>query len=248
MICGIYNIKGGVGKTAAAVNFAYLAAREGNKSLICDFDPQAATTYYFDKKTGLKSSAKKFIKGKSDLEQLIVPTQYKNLDLLPGDFDFRNLDMLLDDVKKSKKRLRDILKPLKTHYQWIFIDAPPNISLVSENIFRAADYLLVPVIPTPLSMRTHNDIIRFFKEEKMHTSAIIPFFSMTESRKKIHKQIMTEAAKDPESNFCEKNIPYLSDIEKMGMDQKPVTYSKPASRAAQSFVMLWNEIKTKTKY
>ena len=94
-----YNIKGGVGKTAAAVNLAYLAAQCGLRTLVWDLDPQAAATFYLRVKPKVKGSGK-VLKGKRDLDDVIKGSDFPLLDLLPADFSYRNMDLRLEDAKK----------------------------------------------------------------------------------------------------------------------------------------------------
>jgi len=172
----IYSNKGGVGKTATAVNLSHLAAQAGAKTLICDLDPQSSATYYFRIKPKLKSGTKGFIKGGMQLKKNIKGTDYDNLDLLPADFTHRNLDTAFGKLKRSKQRLRKILKPLKAEYDLIILDCPVTISILAENIFNAVDYTLVPLIPTTLSMRTHRQLLYFCKKNNYDVSKIYTFF------------------------------------------------------------------------
>jgi chromosome partitioning protein len=240
---GIYNIKGGVGKTAASVNLSYLASRDGYKTLLWDLDPQGSSTFYFNKKQGIDTSTKKVITGKSPLEEIIIKTDYPKLSMIPSDFSFRNMDIKLDDVKHPKKRLADILSELKNEFDLVFLDCPPGISLLSENVFHAAGIILVPTIPTPLSQRTYGQIINFFVENDIPIKNIMPFFSMVEIRKNIHKQSIEELSKNI-PNIFKTFIPYLSDVEKMGIFKKPVPVFKPSSKAAAAYIELWKEIST----
>ena len=95
-ILATYNIKGGVGKTASAVNLAWMAARDGIPTLVWDLDPQAAATYYFRIKPKIKGGGRGLVSGKHALEDLIKGTDFEGLDLLPADFSYRHLDLLLD--------------------------------------------------------------------------------------------------------------------------------------------------------
>jgi cellulose biosynthesis protein BcsQ len=242
IVLSVYNIKGGVGKTAAAVNLSYLAANEDKSTLLCDLDPQSSATYYFRIKPKMKTGLKPLVKGKKSLEKNIKGTDYNCLDLLPADFSLRNMDIMLDNVKGSKQRLKSVLKMFKDEYEYIFLDCPPNITLVSENIFIASDLILVPVIPTTLSYRTFEKLLDFFKKNKMSTKKIVPFFSMVEIRKNMHKDCI-DALKKQYPAFLNNAIPYSSVVEKMGIHREPVGRFSPRSVPAQQYRELWIEIK-----
>ena len=243
-VVSIYNIKGGVGKTASAVNFAYLASKSGFKTLVWDLDPQGATSFYFQKETSTNLHLKKIIKLKTSIEDSIEKTNYLNLFLIPSSFTFRKIDTLLDDVKKSKKQLNEILKNFKKDYDIILLDCPPGLTLLSENIFHASDYLITPLIPTPLSVRSYDQIISYFIDHEIDFSIIIPFLSMVEIRRKLHKEMVADILKTM-PNICLNTIPYLSEVEKMGLFFKPVVEFSPSSKASVAFQLLWDEIKSK---
>ena len=184
-----YNIKGGVGKTSTAVNLSYLAAQSGHKTLLWDLDPQGASSYYFRVKSKVKGGSKALIAGKCELDGLIKATDFDNLDLLPADFSFRNLDLVLDAQKKPTQRLKKLLAPLTKEYEYIILDCPPNISLLSEAVFAASDVLLSPMIPTTLSLRTLEQLKKYIKDNKLKHIQLIPFFSMVDKRKKCTEKL-----------------------------------------------------------
>ena len=105
-IVATYSIKGGVGKTAAAVNLGYEASRNGLTTLIWDLDPQGAATYSYRIKPKVKGGARAVIEGDRDLDDAIRGTDYEDLDLVPADFSFRNFDVLLDDAGEGAQRVR----------------------------------------------------------------------------------------------------------------------------------------------
>jgi len=245
IIFGIYNIKGGVGKTAASVNLSYLSSLEGKKTLLWDLDPQGSSSFYYHKEQGSDASLKKIISGKVELNDIIEGTDYRNLEIIPSDFSYRHMDTLLDQAKKSKKRIREALKDLKDEYDVIFLDCPPGISILAENIFQACDYILVPTVPTPLCQRTYEQIISFFKQDGLDKSSVIPFLSMVEMRKSIHRNMIKELT-EKIPNLCTSFIPFLADVEKMGIYRKPLGDFSPESKASTSFKALWKEIKKKS--
>lgn len=240
-IIALYNIKGGVGKTATAVNLAYLAAKSGYRTLVWDLDPQGASSYYFRVKPKVKGGSKELVSGERELDNLIKATDFVNLDLLPADFSFRNLDLVLDARKKPTQRLKKLLQPLSDYYDFIFLDCPPNISLLSEAVFESSDVLLSPIIPTTLSLRTLEQLKKFIKESKLKNLKLIPFFSMADRRKNMHKEIM-ESLTQKHPDLLQTVIPYASDIERMGLERMPLGGFMNKSRSTDAYQALWQEI------
>jgi chromosome partitioning protein len=240
-IISLYSIKGGVGKTAAAVNLSYLAAHGGNQALLCDLDPQGASSYYFRIKPSKKYNSEKFLRGKSNIFNYIKQTDFERLDLLPSDFSYRNLDRELSGGKKPLKKLSGNLSELNEDYRFIFLDCPPNLTLLSESVFAASDVVLVPVVPTTLSVRTYLQLLDFFRKEGMDTSRILAFFSMVEQRKTMQRDIIAEYRNDP--GFLSPFIPYNSEIEKMGIYRAPVVAVRPGTTASNAYNALWQELR-----
>ena len=240
-VLGIYNIKGGVGKTACAVNLSYLAAAEGARVLVWDLDPQAAASFYFRIKPKVKGGTKALLKARSEVDDLIKGTDFENLDLLPADFSYRRMDILLDSAKKPTT-LRKILKPLEDDYDYVILDCPPGLSLVSENIFKAVDALAVPLIPTTLSVRTFDQLLDFCESHDLDKVKIWPFFSMADRRKRMHRDIIARLPSE-KSGFLDSIIPQASEVEKMGLRRAPLADYAPSSRAAAAYRALWGEIR-----
>ena len=241
-VIATYNIKGGVGRTATAVNLAWLAAREGAPTLIWDLDPQGAASYYFRIKPRIKGGGKRLVQGKRDLDDFIRGTDYELLDLLPADFSYRKMDLYLEHTKNPVRQLRKLLKPFKNEYYYVFLDCPPSISLVSENIFQATDTIVVPTIPTTLSLRTYKQIRNFFRQHDLDTVKILPFFSMVDRRKKMHRAIV-DSPPDYMKNLLQTSIPYDSNVERMGTKRTPLAEYAPNSRSARCYEDLWEDIK-----
>lgn len=238
----LYNNKGGVGKTAAAVNLAYLAAQSGYLTLLVDLDPQGAATFYFRVKPKLKRQARGLVGRGKPLDNSIKATDYANLDLLPADFSHRNLDITFDRQRRRRRRLDIALRQFRSEYDLIILDCPPTINIVAENIFKASDRLLIPLIPTTLSVYTHEQLLSFLADDGRLTRRVFAFFSMVDGRKKLHREIIAtlQARFD---RILHSPIPYLSQIEQMGIYREPVAAFAPQSRAAHSYQDLWAEIR-----
>ena len=244
-IFATYNLKGGVGKTAAAVNLAYAAHLSELRTVIWDLDPQGAASFYFRIKPKIKGGTEKLLTEKRYLLDIAQSTDYQNLDLIPSDIRLRNFDAELFNQKKGDGRLGKLLNHIKHDYDVAFLDCPPSISMVSENIFKAADWLLIPIIPTPLSIRAYRQVKKFFEKHDLPTQRLVPFFSMVDKRKKLHRELII--------NFAEKHpevlptyIPYASQIEQMGNYQAPVAAFSSAGVGARAFDALWRAIIERT--
>jgi chromosome partitioning protein len=237
----LYNLKGGVGKTASCVNFAYLAAKDGFKTLLWDIDPQGSTTFYYKVKPKDAQGIKKLISKDAKLNNAILATEYDNLEIIAADNSIKSFDIMVEEMKGQKNRLKGILKQLENEYDFVFIDCPPGFSALSENIFNAADIVLMPIIPTTLSIRTYNMVKDYFKEKDLESSKLMCFFSMTDLRKNMHHVIMEELYQD--KKFFQNYIPYLSDVEKMGIHRQPIEEYARSSYAARCYHELWTEIK-----
>jgi cellulose biosynthesis protein BcsQ len=236
----VYHLKGGVGKTTTAVNLSYLSALQGFRTLIWDLDTQGAASFYFRVKPHIAGGAKKLIRGKQDVEKLIRGTDFNHLDLLPSDFSYRKMDLALRDVKKRRKRIGSLLKPLRKQYDMVFVDCPPGFSLVTENVLRSADVVLMPMIPTTLSLHSLQLVQDRVSAHVSKGARVRCFFTMVDRRKNLHRELCERYAND--SLFLKSQIPYASTIEKMGVERLPLHAFDQRSPGAWAYEGLWHEV------
>lgn len=237
----LYNLKGGVGKTAAAINLAYLSAKQGYKTLVWDLDPQGSSSFYLGAEASVKNEAKKILNGEMDLASAIQQSAYEHLDIIPADLSARHADILLNDMKQSKKKIASLLSTIKKDYDIVFLDCPPGISVLHDAVFSGIDWILMPNIPTTLSIRSFESVLQYFKENDLDASKLKCFFSMVDHRKNLHHEVINTFYKD--KLFFKSYIPYLSDVEKMGVHESPLETFAASSYAAQCYQDLWKEIK-----
>lgn len=240
-ILAVSNIKGGVGKTTTAVNLAYLAAASGRRTALWDLDPQGAATYILQGAPPEEIRAKRLVSGKSELSDFLAPTAYPNLDLVPADLSYRNFDLHIGERKHRTERLLRMIRPLRAACDLLVMDCPPGISLLSENVLRAADAVVVPMLPAPLSLRMLEQLLEFVAQAGWSDLSVLPFFSMVDRRKSLHAEIVAEA-RQRFPMVLEAEIPYWSDIERMTVRRAPLPAYAPRSPAARLYDGLWREV------
>jgi len=241
-VVALYSIKGGVGKTSAAVNLAWLAAAGGSRVLLWDLDPQGAASFLLRIKPKVRGGARRLVRGKSDPADLLKGTDHELLHLLPADFSYRNMDLALDDTKLPTKGLARVLAPLAGDYDYIFLDCPPAISLASESVFGAADVLLVPLIPSPLSARTFDQLQRFVSSDVCDPPRILAFFSMADGRKRLHREVIAGLSA-AHGGVLRSLIPAASDVERMALHRRVLAEFAPRSLAGAAYEALWAELR-----
>lgn len=241
IVLACYNVKGGVGKTSAAVNLAYLASQNGYRTLLWDLDPQGAATFYLRSEPSSALALETLLDKQRGIETLVRATDYPRLDVLPASLDYRHLDLTLAEFKKPTRRLAKLVTPIAAAYDVLFLDCAPSLSMTAENVFALADWVLVPMIPTTLSVRAYEQLVNYWRGENASRERLLPFFSMVDRRRQMHCTIVSEfAVTHPE--VLRSYIPYTSLVERMGEHRSPLMAFAAASPGARAFAALWNNL------
>jgi cellulose biosynthesis protein BcsQ len=242
-VVATYSIKGGVGKTSAAVNLGALAAADGLRTLIWDLDPQGAASFLLRIRPKVKGGARKLVRGSRDPLDVMKGTDLEGLDLLPADFRYRHLDLELDRRKRPERGVARVLEQLEGGYDLAILDCAPSISLVSESVFSAADLLLVPIVHSTLSLRTFVQLQEFLARASSSPPDVLAFLSMVDRRRKLHREL-TASLPATFPAVSDVVVPAASVVELMGARREPVVLSEPRHPAALAYRELWRLVGT----
>jgi cellulose biosynthesis protein BcsQ len=234
----VYSVKGGVGKTTLAVNLAWCAASiSRRKTLLWDLDAANGSGFLLGVDPKKKRSADSVFADGSDPAKLIQPTAYPGLDLLPADESIRSIDRQLDRLGK-KKRLAKLVEGLAKEYDRIIFDCPPVLNELSAQVIRAADLIIVPLPPSPLSARAFEVVVEEVRGSGKGHPPILPVLSMIDLRRTLHRE-----AREANPNWPV--IPLASAVEQCAVERKPVGAFAPRSPAARAIAQLWTAIERK---
>ena len=243
-VVAVYSTKGGVGKTSAAVNLAWEASR-GFRVLLWDLDPQGASTYLLAVKPKLKGGVESLVSGRTDARAAIRSTDFPGLDVLPADASYRDLDLVFDAAKKSVQRISKVLETVAGNYDVVILDCPPGASLVARNALYGADVVVIPLVPSPLSVRSL-DQVKEVVAESSHPAPVLAFLSMVDRRKAVHRAAVESLPRE-RKEVIGVVVPSTVVIERMGSERAPVATFARMSEAAAAYASLWSAVQVVVK-
>ena len=237
-IIAVCSVKGGVGKTTLAVDLAWRSAVAGKyRTLLWDLDSQGGAGFLLGHDEPRVPRAAGIFQRDGKPRQLIEPTAYPGLSLLPGDTSLRGLPGAL--ARLGPKRLANIAGFLRADFDRIILDCPAGYNELTEQAIMAADLLIVPLPPSPLSARSLDMLRRDILRVHHRHPPILPVLSMYSSRRMLHRTVRDgDAAGWPV-------IPFASLIEQMAVRRAPLGAFSPHVDAARALARLWHGIETK---
>ena len=245
-VIAIANQKGGVGKTTTAVNLSASVAAQGKRVLILDLDPQGNTTSgYGTSKRTVQAGTYQLLMGENTAEEALCHTDYQ-VDVIPSNIQLSGAAIELVEMDKRESRLRQALAPIADRYDYIFIDCPPALDLLTLNGLCAADTVLVPIQCEFFALEGLSELMSTVRTVKKMYNKYIELegvlLTMYDGRLNLTLQVVQEVKKFFGDKVYATTIPRnvrLAEAPSYGM---PVNYYDPASKGTAAYAELAKEL------
>ena len=253
VIC-VTNQKGGVGKTTTAVNLSYYLAKDKKKTLLIDFDPQGNATsgLGIEKNDGkLTATMTDVILGNAEITNIILPTKYKNFDLAPTTPELANAEVEITGMQRKFVRLRDAVRKVRDGYDYIIIDLPPSLSLLTVNGMIASDYLLLPVQTEFYALEGVAQLLESMKLVMKQANPSLKLLgvlaTMYDKRTSLSGQVYSEIKKYFKNLTFKTTIPRNVRVAEAPSHGVPVGAYDKFSKGAQAYKEFAKEVEERTK-
>ena len=244
-IISVANQKGGVGKTTTTVNLATILAKRGKKVLLIDADPQGNATSGLGLDKDLEPSTYDILVNDTELEDAMQNTIIKNLKVCPANMDLAGAEVELVSMMSREQRLKEKVDIIKERLDYILIDCPPSLGLVTLNAFTASDSVLIPVQCEYFALEGLGQLLNTINLVKKHLNKSIKIegalLTMYDMRTNLSNQVVKEVKKYFENKVYKTVIPRnvrLSEAPSYGM---PITEYDPRSKGAKSYIKFAKE-------
>jgi chromosome partitioning protein len=249
----VYNIKGGVGKTTTAVNLACLLAKNGLSVLLWDLDPQGGSSFFFNRQNHNNNTHSRLFDKYITIYDVIHSTDSYQIDVISNDAvftdQFMNKAARLTAVSFINHDLvKMTLSEVEDDYDVCIMDCSPGRFLLHDNIFNAADLLLIPNIPAPLSVYCNNMLMDSLQSNVRNLSKVMSFYNMVQSHKNLHKYYLEQRKDDPSQRILDSYIPFYAEIETLTMTKESIFHQLKESKTIHYYQQLWFEICEKMKW